>query len=118
MTTASVLRMQKNIYSKVRSIEFPQVNWGLVCFAGIIMCSLLLVFYIYQINVLLKGSYLVSSYEKEIEKITQENKELEVSFAENNFLAGVLSKTQELNFQKSNSMKYIQVMENTLANAK
>jgi hypothetical protein len=117
MTTA-VLRMQKNIYSRVKSVEFPQINWGVVCFMGIMACSLLLVFYIYQINVLLKGTYLVDNYAKEIKKIAQENKALEVSFAENNFLVGVLEKTQELNFQKATSVEYIQVVENTLANAK
>lgn len=117
MTTA-VLRMQKNIYSKIKSAELPQINWGMICFVGIIICSLLLVFYVYQINVLMSGTYLINKYEKDIKKIAAENKELEVNFAENNFLAGVLSKTQELNFEKTTSVKYIQVVENTLANAK
>jgi len=120
MTTATLShsRLHKNAYSKVKSIELPQINWGVVCFAGIALCSFLLFFYIYQINILTKGSYLITSYENSIDKISEANKKLEVSFAENSFLGEVLTKTQELNFQKTTSVKYIQVLESSLANAK
>ena len=120
MTTATLTysRMRKNVFSKIRSIELPQVNWGIVLLAGIILCSFLLFFYIYQINVLTKGTYLISSYKNSIDNISEKNRKLEVSFAENSFLGEVLTKTQDLNFKKTTSVKYIQVLESSLAKAK
>ena len=120
MTTATLThsRMHKNTYSKIKAIEFPQVNWGMVCIAGVVLCAFLLFFYIYQINVLTKGSYLISSYKNSINEVSEQNKKLEVSFAENSFLGEVLVKTKELNFEKTTSVKYIQILESSLANAK
>ena len=75
----------------------------------------LLIFYVWQINDLTKGSYLINNYEKEISKLNLENKNLEVSFAENSFMGQALSKIQALNFQKTTSVKYIQVLDNSVA---
>jgi len=120
MTTAILthFNINKKAYSKIKAIELPEANWGMVCISMAVMCSFLLFFYIYQINVLTKGTYLISSYSNSIEKISKENKRLEVSFAENSFLGEVLIKSQDLNFQKTTSVKYIQVLESSLANAK
>jgi len=122
MTTATLTltysRMKKNVSGKIKSVEMPQINWGIVCFAGVVLCSFLLFFYIYQINVLTRGTYLISSYKNSIGEISEKNKKLEVSFAENSFLGEVLTKTQDLNFQKTTSVKYIQVLESSLAKAK
>jgi len=120
MTTATLTysRVRKNVTGKLKEIELPKVNWGIVCIAGLMLCAFLLFFYIYQINVLTKGTYLISSYGKDIAEISKENKKLEVSFAENSFLGEVLTKTQELNFEKTTSVKYIQILESSLANAK
>jgi len=120
MTTAtlSFSHTRKNMQSKIKALELPEINWGIVCIIGFVLCSLSLFFYIYQINVLTKGTYLISSYENTIDQISEENQKLEVSFAENSFLGEVLTKTQDLNFQKTASVKYIQVLESSLANAK
>ena len=120
MTTATLSypRIHKNNHSKTKSMELPQANWGIICIVGIVFCSFLLFFYIYQINVLTRGTYLVAGYENTIDKISEENQKLEVNFAENSFLGEVLTKTQDLNFQKTTLVKYIQVLESSLANAK
>jgi hypothetical protein len=120
MTTATLThsRIQKNSYAKTKTVELPQINWGIICTIGATVCTLLLFFYIYQINVLTKGTYLISSYKNSIEEISKENKKLEVNFAENSFLGEVLTKTQELNFEKTTAVKYIQVLESSLAKAK
>jgi hypothetical protein len=60
------------------------------------------------------GSYLITSYEKQVNKLSDENKNLEVSFAENSFLGQVQQKIQALNFQKATSIKYIQILDNSL----
>ena len=117
MTTAtiSLLRVQKTIQSKVDSIDMPTINWKSVCFIGFLISLALLFFYVVQVNALTKGYYLVNSYEKQISQLSEENKNLQVSFAENSFLGQALLKIQALNFQKTVSVKYIQVPDNSVA---
>lgn len=79
---------------------------------------ILSVFYVMQVNFLTQGSYLILSYENKMGELSQENENLEVSFAESSFLEGALSKIQEMNFQKVTSVKYIQIPDNSLARAK
>jgi hypothetical protein len=119
MTTAtlSFYRVQKNLQAKISSVSFPSINWKAVCFAGFFMSLALLVFYVWQINDLTRGSYLINSYEKQISKLSEENKNLEISFAESSFLGQALNKIQALNFQKTTSVKYIQILDNSVATA-
>jgi hypothetical protein len=92
-----------------------QVNWKIVCFAGFFMALALLVFYAWQVNELTRGYYLVNSYEKQISKLSVENKNLQVSFAENSFLGQVEQKTKALSFVKTTSVKYIQIPDSAVA---
>jgi len=115
MTTAALnyLKVQKKIQSRVESIEFPVVNWKAVCIVGFFAIFALLVFYICQINVMTKGSYTINNYEKQITRLSEENKNLQISFAESSFLGQALVKVQSLNFQKATSIKYIQVLDSS-----
>ncbi|MCX6720401.1 MAG: hypothetical protein NTW11_01190 [Candidatus Staskawiczbacteria bacterium] len=117
MTTAVLgyLKVQKSIQSKVRSINLPVINWKSVCFVGFFVSLSLLVFYVWQINNLTRGSFLVNSYETQISKLSAENKNLQVSFAENSFLGQAMEKIQALNFQKTTSVKYIQIPDSSVA---
>ena len=102
-------------YLKVDSIDLPRVNWKAVCFLGFFISLFLLVFYVWQINDLTRGFYLMNSYEKQINKISEENKNLQVSFAESSFLGQALIKIQALNFQKTISVKYIYIPDSSVA---
>jgi len=117
-TVLTLSRMKKNMQKKIKSVELARVEWEKICFISLIAAGIFLLFYIYQINVLTKGTYLLNSYEKNINQISQANKKLEINFAENSFLGEVISKAQELNLQKTTSVKYIQVLDASLANAK
>jgi hypothetical protein len=75
----------------------------------------LLVFYVWQINDLTRGSYLTVSYEKQISKLSDENKTLQVSFAESSFLGQALEKIKALNFQKTTSVKYMRILDDSVA---
>ena len=97
--------------AKASSVSLPMINWKAVCFAGFLMSLILLIFYVWQVNELTKGSYLINSYEKQINKLSDENKNLLVSSAESSFLGEALIKIQALNFQKNISVKYIQVLD-------
>jgi hypothetical protein len=107
--TLSYHRVQKNLQAKIDSINFPAINWKAVCFVGFFMVLALLVFYVWQINDLTRGFYLTNTYEKQISKLSEENKNLEISFAESSFLGQALEKIKALNFQKTTSIKYIQI---------
>jgi len=111
MTTATLTlhRVQKNLQSKIDSINLPVINWKVVCCMGLFMISALSVFYVWQVAELTRGSYFVNVYEKQISELSLQNKNLQVSFAENSFLGQALFKIQALNFQKTTSVKYIQI---------
>lgn len=116
MTTA-VLNYIKSQKARVKidSISFPHVNWKIVCIFGVAFLAMALVFYAYQISNLTRGYYLINSYEKEITNLSKENKNLQLSFAESSFLAGVLQKAEDLNFQRISSVKYIQIIDSPIA---
>ncbi|MCX6724442.1 MAG: hypothetical protein NT155_04760 [Candidatus Staskawiczbacteria bacterium] len=97
------------------SVDLPAINWKTACLLGFIVSFFLLVFYVWQINDLTRGSYLMNSYEKQITKLSDENKNLEISFAENSFLGQALQKIQALNFQKTTSVKYIRISDSSVA---
>ena len=110
MTTATLsLKIRKEAKSKLQAVNLPEVNWKIMCILGFIASLALLVFYVWQVNDLTRGSYLVNSYQRQIGQLADENKNLQVSFAQNSFLGQVLQETQALNFQKVTSVKYVQV---------
>lgn len=75
------------------------------------MILALLVFYVWQINALTRGYYLTNTYEKQISNLSEENKNLQISFAESSFMGQALEKIKALNFQKTTSVKYIQLLD-------
>ena len=119
MTTAvlSYAKVQKKFQSSVESIDFPSVNWKLIAICGFFVCLVLLVFYVWQVNGLTKGYYLINSYQNQISSLTQKNKNLEVSFAESSFWGEANAKIGALNFQKatSSSIKYVQIPDSSVA---
>jgi hypothetical protein len=120
MTTLALTytRMQKKVLKSIDAVELPIVNWKIACLLCSVACLGLLIFYVYQINELTKGSYLINSYSKQVSQLSKENKNLQISFAENSFLGDALLKIQSMSFQKVSSVKYIQISENALAKAK
>lgn len=115
MTTAvlNLYKVQKKIKTGIDSIDVPRLNWKAICFVGFFVSLSLLVFYVWQITGLTQGSYLINSYEKQINKLSEENNNLQISFAESSFLGQALSKIQALNFQKAVSVKYLQILESS-----
>ena len=114
-TVLHLPKVRKSMHEKVAIEALPKLNWKLICFLAFSACFLLLVFYVWQINSLTGGSYAVSEYEKQISQLDQENKNLQVSFAESSFLGQVLTAAQKLDFQKVTSVKYVQIPDNAVA---
>jgi len=109
--------MTTAVLSKISSIEFPEINWKAACLLGFLIILTLLSLYVWLVNDLTKGSYLTADFERQINKLSQENRDLEISFAESSFLGQALMKVQALNFQKTTSIKYIKILDNSVARA-
>jgi len=120
MTTAilSYLRVPKKLKNKAAVSFFPDINWKFLCFTALFACLFLLVYYVWQVRYLTSGSYLINNYEREINGLMNEKKDLEILFAESSFLEEARQKIRELNFQRTTSLKYIQIPDNYLARAK
>ncbi len=116
MTTATLA--YKTVQSKVTSINLLKVNWKIFYFFGVLICFAMLVFYVFLINQLTGGTYAIKDYNRQISKLTSENKILEDNFAKSQFLGSVQEKTQTLGFEKTTKVKYIQLPDTSLAKAK
>lgn len=107
--------------SKTTAMQMPEINWEKFCISGImIMLALLflcLVFYVFYVNELTKGSYAIKNYEKEISSLSDKNSKLETAFAQAGFLRNIEQRAGELNFEKIKEIKYIQVLNSSLAKA-
>lgn len=112
--TSTTLKLQK----KLEVVSLPVVNWKVLFIVGLIMMSIFLVFYVLQVNNMMKNQFIINSYDKKINQLSQENKNLQISFAEGSYMGQILQKAQNLNFEKVTSVKYIQVLENTFTAAK
>ena len=120
MTTA-VLRhfsAYNGAHSKISSAVMPKINWKIIFIAGFLACSFFLALYVYQVIGLTVASDSIGNYENKIAGISRGNKNLEVSFAENNFLEEVLEKARESGLQRTVSINYIQILNNSVAKAK
>jgi len=74
----------------------------------------LLVFYVFQINEIIREDYLTKNYLKKIDALSQESKLLEINFAHTNSLGVVEEKPRALNFERVQKIKYIQILEASL----
>ena len=108
--------------SKTRILKFPflSLNWNISYIIGFIIITFSLFFYVYSINELTRGAYLIKKYEKAADSLLQKNKTLEVGFAKSGFVGNLEAKTKELGFEKIQKIKYIQIQktDDSLATAK
>lgn len=120
MSTAALLRLQKLAHGKTKSLSLPAFHlpaktlFWIVFFA---MASLALL-YVFQINQLTREYYFVSTSERTIHQLSQQNKQLQISVAENSLMEHMLSRASALDFQVANSVKYIHMPENSFAVAR
>ena len=116
MTTLAL--RSKAIHNTFASLNVVKLNWKLLYIVGIVFFTLMLASYIFLINDLTRGAYTIKNYNKEIRQFAKENRILEAEFAETSFLGAVTQKAESLNFQRTTSVKYVQLSDTTLAQAK
>src|SRR5258708_1757092 len=99
MTTISLY--YRAIHKRVSLASLPAINWKLMYWTGILLLLPLLVFYIYLVNQLTAGAYLIRNYDKQLTNSSEENKKLEATFAESGFLGIAIEKAKAMDFQKT-----------------
>lgn len=79
---------------------------------------ILLLFYIFEVNQLTQGSFLIKNYNKDIKNLLVENRDLQTNFGQASFLVSVQDKAQALNFEKTTHVTYVKILQSFLAEAK
>lgn len=87
----------------------------LILVLNFISILVLLVFYIFQVNALTKETYLIQSCQKKLSQLSAENETLEVNFSRANSLANIEDYLQNQNFEKVSQVKYIYILESSVA---
>ncbi len=115
MTTLAL--SAKSAQGRVRSISLPFINWKAIYIIGIVIALIMMVSYIFLINQLTEGVYLIKQYNNKISSLYKENDALQSEFAKANFMENVIAKTKELSFEKTKDIKYLQIIDSSLARA-
>ena len=122
MTTAALSLGYKSIQHKIKNkIAFAthlKINWKLFYFMVVSLSLIMLVSYIFMVNQLIQGAYLIKNYNKDIAGLLKENKNFLANFAEVDFLGSVEYRAKELGFQKTTGVKYVEILQSSLAQAK
>lgn len=88
-----------------------RVNLQLISVISFIVTIFLLILYIFQVNTMVRETYLIQGYQRKLGALSQENKTLEIDFSQTNSLANIANAIKSLNFEKADQVRYIQVLE-------
>ena len=72
----------------------------------------LLGFYIFQVNSEVAQKYAIPEYSAQLNEVSKESQNLEFNLVQSSSLDGISSVMQELNFEKTDKIHYIRVLEN------
>jgi len=110
--TTKTLTLDQSIAIKPLAIK---LNLKRFVFLGFILATLLLAVRIFQANDLVRQTYSVKQYEKQLAQISQQNDVLKINFAKSNSLDQVETLAANYNFEKISGAQYIQVMNSQVA---
>lgn len=94
---------------------FPRFRIKTLSNFGFLSLFGLLVFFIFQTNMMTEETYRLQDYQQRVEKISKENAELEIALSQANSLANIDEKIVALNFEKATKIVYIRVFEGEMA---
>ena len=114
----SIALSTRAVNQKVRTLHLPVLNWSMVYGGMIVALAVMLVMYVVLINNLTRGSYLIKSYNKEVDTLTTQNKNLQTAFAESGFLGNVQDRVRLLSFEKTTNITYVQMLDSSLSMVK
>lgn len=95
-----------------------KINWKSFYLAGIILFALMIASCVFLVGELTRGTYLIERYNKEINILVEKNRALKTQLAETEFFERIAQRSENLNFRKTTEIKYVQVLDNSLARAR
>lgn len=95
----------------VNRITFPRINLRVFWLLSILLTITFLVFYIFQVNAEVSERYSIQEYQKRITEVSKENQNLEISSAQINSLDNLTLLLEELNFEETDKIHYIRVLD-------
>ena len=92
------------------------INWRIVLRIFLVLSILsvffLLVFYVFQVNAEVSEKYLIQKYNGELSQALEENQNLEISLIQSNSLDNIMALMEKFDFERTNKIHYIQVLNN------
>jgi len=95
--------------------RFPKINLRFFWILSLISIIGLLAFYIFQVNTMTKEIYFLEDYKKNLTILERENESLEINSAQLSSLGNIDGLIDELNFKKVGEIKYIHIIESSVA---
>jgi len=96
---------------RIKTKTLIKLDLKCFCVLGIAILLSLLALYVYQINAETSERYSVHNYQNKISELSKENKELEINSAQAGSLASISGAIEGLDFEKTDRIEYIQVMD-------
>jgi len=118
MSTATLRLQYRALSHKIFSLQVIKVPWKFIYVLAMACSLVMLVFYVFEVNELIRGNFLIKSYTRELNTLNVENGTLQANFAQSEFLGNLMAKSQELGFEKTTKVTYMQLLQNSLAEAK
>ncbi len=92
-----------------------KTSHNLKVFIPLVLTISFVVFYVFQVGISIEKSYLLSSYERKLQELSEENKILELSFAELTSLDNAENFLEDSDFEKITKVDYIKPIEKAVA---
>ncbi len=113
MTTQTLV--QTLPFSKISFFRKLKINWKVVLLFNFCLVLALAVLYVWQVNKIIVNGYLIKSYQKQINDLLRENKNLEIEMAKISYSENIRNKAKEINFVRVQKVTYIQVLDRLFA---
>lgn len=105
-----------NHQTSVSALTFPlrisfssRFSLGLISITILFLIISLLIFYVFQVGLVVKGNYLIRNYTQELKNLSTENEGMGIKATQNLSLGSVEKEIQELNFVPVSEINYISI---------
>lgn len=108
------------IYKSVSRVSLPSIRPISVpvkgiFWTGVIALALASILYVVQIVQLTRSYYFADQYQTKAVQLAKENKQLQVSFAQNSVMESMLVRAAQLDFAPAKTVQYIQMQDDAFA---
>ncbi|PIS17475.1 MAG: hypothetical protein COT59_00440 [Candidatus Nealsonbacteria bacterium CG09_land_8_20_14_0_10_42_14] len=106
--------LTNSLPQKFISISFPRFNLRVLWVSGFLLTAGLVGFYIFQVTEITKAGFLLSTYENNLTRFSQEGKNLEINYSQVNSLVNLETVLLSLNYEKVGQVHYLRIPASTV----